>query len=128
MIVPPPCCRHYLAHGVSTFSQRNQCSLLKKSKLFHCHISEPAGPFLNMCESSNLNLISAPLSKADEIQYLKFQTRIVEEKLKNLQEKYNSDFATFEKMVCEIHLMKQELYVGKRLLKVLSYKGVYKES
>ncbi|XP_077280493.1 uncharacterized protein LOC143907526 isoform X2 [Temnothorax americanus] len=80
-----------------------------------------------MCESSNLNLISAPSSKADEIQYLKFQTRIVEEKLKNLQEQeYNSDFATFEKMVCDIHLMKQELYVGKRLLKVLSYKRVLK--
>jgi len=52
----------------------------------------------------------------------------VEEKIKDLQVHYDNDFANLQNMVCEMDVMKQELHIGKHLLKILDYKAVRRES
>ncbi|CAL1684200.1 unnamed protein product [Lasius platythorax] len=72
-----------------------------------------------MFESSNLNFNSFPLSKANEIQHLKLQTRMVEKQIEDLQKQYNRDLINFQNMIFKMHSMKQKLHSGNRLLKKL---------
>lgn len=77
-------------------------------------------------QRSHLNLKSVPLS--DEMQCVKLQTKIVEEKIKDLQAHYDNDFVNLQNMISEMNVMKQELHIGQHLLKMLDNKAVRGES